>query len=1338
MGISKVSNRWLNRTYKCIAIFLVTFAVLISALRLFLPYAHNYRQDLQDYINTTYQSDVVIGSLNMGWQSTGPTLQAENVSLLQAEGAEVYIQAFDINIDFWKSIRFRRLITKDFTLDGVKVLFDEKILADNANSEQNASLINSISELFLKQIGRFSVKNSQIIYLKENSKRTFLISQVDWLNQGKTHKAHGNVVLDGLTSNNLQVNLDIKGETLSEMKGVIHVDANQLNITPWLDQVLAIDDENTHSTVNFSAWLAIDKGVAKKLQVVLGDNQIAWQHQENIGTLNIDHGQILFNYLDSPEKLQITSSDIHIRSNKHAWQPLSFDVKNINNEIHGYISTLDIAGLADLLPLIVEQHDIRTLIDELNPVGRIDDVFLKLVDDKFSTIAQFSDYSSQFSGGIPGIENVDGELIYADQQVQFAINTKNGALDFDKHFMAPIAYQNLSSTIDVKFTENGWQLTSDNVYFVSDEIKLNAELGVFAESGKEVELSLLATAFDGNAIYAQSFYPYLLMGTDLVRYLNGALQQGKLEQALVLIQGPLSAFPYPDKKGTFIVDAELVGSTFKFEQNWPAINHFNANLNFTSNSMMITGREGLLNGIDVKGVTAGIKDLAKKPVLLVDATFKETAPALVTNLMITSPLNESVGAVLEKVVISENIAGEFILSLPLDDSDAAVAKGRIAFNDNKIALQTPQMNFSQVNGALLFENEKIVTEKLNLLWRDMPLALSVNAYDNEVHYQTDINIDANWHEKSWLAQLPELLKPYGNGELSWQGTLAIKNFHDGQFSYQFDLQSNLAKTVFNLPAPFNKNLNEERLARAKVYGNQDQSRIDVKVGEGVNFYGNLNHQIVSFTQAHLILGDEEMYLPMSGFHITTNLVEANFEQWQPFVEDIINSLPSPNSNVAAGKNNAKSSVALLEKPQRIRGHIAEFSFFNEAIHGVSFNLADEVSWWLLELTSKETRANIKFYPNWHTQGLDLNADFIHLAPEKLLFARSTIDNGNIDKTSGKPVDSLKTPLSFDIRSNDDFFNNVPPLQVNCASCSYGNLDLGTINFTLERKNEDLLVVNNFISQRKNHKLSLNGQWQHNHEISRTNLFGEYNTKDIEREIERLGLPSSIKDSGLKLKYDIRWDNSPVDFIVNNLNGNFRANLNEGIVDVDDRGARFLSIFSLQTLVRKLKLDFRDIFSDGMYYDEIKGDFNIDKGVVYTKNTFMKGAAGDLSVKGNTNLNSEKLDYSMVYKPNVNVSLPALAWIAAINPVTFLASIAIDEVITSNVVSEMKFEVTGSLGDPLVKEVDRKTQNISVGRDSPPQIVEYIPAADNEKLGNIPLEKDFIDEKDKHIPDKKDG
>ena len=1334
MGISKVSNRWLNRTYKAIAIFLVIFAVLISALRLFLPYAHNYRLDLQAYLNNTYESNILIGSLHMDWQSSGPSLVANNVSLLQTDASEVYIKAFEMNVDFWKSLRYRRFITKDFTLDGVKVLFDKNLFATRSNTSQDALLIDNISELFLKQIGQFSVNNSQVIVRTSAGERTFLIDQLDWLNQGDQHKAHGEIILDGITSNTLQVNLSVKGEVLSEMQGTLFIAAKKLDITPWLDSVLAIDNEKTHSTINFDAWLSIENGLAEQLHVSLGDNQVAWQVNESIRTFNIDQGDILFSQLNTSDKISIQSSDVLIRSNEDHWDPLYFSYYQNNDSKEGYVSTFNIAGVADFLPLFIAQDDVRNLIEKLNPVGEVRDAFFRYADNELSANAQFSRLTTLYSDGIPGISNVNGEIILSDNYIQMTINAKDGELDFNKHFKAPIPYQSLSATVNVQHSEKAWSLTSDSIDFVSEQLKLTAEMGVFSSNNAPVKMSLLATAVEGNALFAETFYPHLLMGGDLVDYLNGSLQKGSIEQALVLVNGPLDRFPYGDGSGIFTVDAELTDGTFKFDSDWPAIKHFNANLNFTNNSMMITGRDGSLSGIDVRGVTTSIADLSDEQILVVDANFQDTAPELVTNLMLVSPFDDSVGKVLEHVVIDKNIAGLFSLNIPLNNNKLTEAKGKITFNNNDIALQGPEMHFAQVNGDLTFINERIFADDLQLTWRGMPMSLDVNAYDKEQHYQTDITIYADWKKREWQAQLPDLLKPYSDGSLNWQGQLAIKHFHDGQFSYDFAIKSDLLATKLDLPAPFNKDINEKNIANIKVFGNEELSNIEVKVGKTFNFNGNLNHEKVSFSQAHLLLGKEEMYLPVSGFHITTHLAEANFEQWQPFIRDLISSLPSDDT----AQEGHEKTQSLLAQPQRIRGDIAKVNFIGESIHDVSFNLEDELSWWLLSLSSKEARGKVKFFPNWHNQGLAVDADFIHLSPNTLLLPTKdaddtlkTIKNTNLDTLES--IDKTKegitqiASLPFDINVNNEIFSDIPPLQVSCKQCAYGNLNFGHVSFSIEREKSDLLKLNNFVAKRKKNKLSFDGQWQHNESLSRTKLTGEFQSKDIEREFEQLGMSSTIRDSGLKSYFDLNWQGGPQNFALAHFNGDFNAQLDEGyLAEVPDK-ARAFSILSLQSLIRKLKFDFRDIFSDGMFYSEIKGDFHVKNGVIYTKNTFLKGSAGDLSIKGNTDLNTEILDYSMSYKPNFSSSLPAIAWIAFANPVAFLAGIAIDEVITSNVVSEYKIEVTGSIEEPSVKVVDRKTKNISVGRDSPPKVVENMPINEKKTLGVMDPETGLIED-----------
>jgi len=1334
MGISRVSNRWLNRLYKSIAILLVVFAVLISALRMWLPYAQNYRVDLQNYINSTYNSNIIIGSLEMDWQHSGPSLVATNVSLLQTDVAEIYIQSFAIELDFWRSLRQRKLVTKDFNLDGVKVLLDKTMLANADVSAQDNSLLDSISELFLSQINRFSISNSQVIIRNVQGERTFLVSQLSWLNQDTLHKAKGNIILDGLTSNNLMIQLELKGEQISDMQGMLYLKANQLNITPWLDKVLAIDDENTHSKINFNAWLSIEHGVAQYLQLDFGQSEISWLYQEQQQTFIINKGQLVLDNLADREKIQAYSSPIHVVSNDKVWQPFTFELQQNNQIFTSYLSNIELVGLIDLMPLFIEDENSLAFIKQLSPIGIMSDVFIRNEHNALSGVGQFSELNTQFSHGIPSISNVSGEVIFNQQQANISFSANDGVLDFDKHFLKPIPYKSISAAINTRFDEKGWRLTAEQVRFNSDELNLTAELNVDAQNHQTPIMSLLATASEGDAEFAQRFYPHLLMGKSLVDYLNSSLLKGKLSQAVVLLNGPVDKFPFNENEGIFVVDAELSDATFKFDSRWPAINNFNANLNFTNNSMMITGRSGSLSGIDVQGVQVGIEELTGTSILNVDANFSDTAPELVTNLMNLSPLADSVGATLEQIVINDDISGNFQLALPLKNTAEVIAKGQVYFKDNAVSLNTPKMEFSQVNGTLSYQNDVISVEDISLNWRGLPLTLSVNTKDGLSAYQTDIELKASWQESQWLVQLPELLKPYGEGSLDWQGHLGLKMHHNGEFSYQLDIQSDLEKSQLNLPAPFDKKLNDKKRLNVYVTGRDEQSVINAQLAGQLNFYGVLQHQQVSFSQAHLLLGEEEMFLPTSGFYITTDLAQAKLSEWQPFVLDIIDSI-----KVEAPTESG--TIPLLSQPERIRGKIAQLDVLGEKIHDVAFELYDVKNWWLLTANAKEARGEVKFFPDWHQQGVDISADFIHIPSKER--ASDTVPQLQAEDVELQDVvtANLKgeiTPLSTDFSQNNALFSAVPPVRFRCDDCQFGRVDLGKLSFDLVRTEPTVLQLNNFVAQRKKNKLRVEGTWLHNENQSLTTFVGDYSSKDIEQEIERLGYPSSIKDSGLKADFSINWQGGPQDFDFASLGGDFSGELNEGyLAEVPDK-ARAFSLLSLQSLVRKLKFDFRDMFSDGMFYDEIKGDFHIDKGIVYTKNTFMKGAAGDLSVKGNTNLNTESLDYLMSYKPNVTSSLPALAWLATLNPVTFLAGIALDEVITSQVVSEIKFEITGNLLEPSVREVDRKTQNISVGRSTPPQIVENIIENTNKKAPEKILQNKPIEPKLPNKPDKTDG
>ena len=1366
MSVSTVLNRWLKRLYKLLAVLLVVFAVLISTLRLFLPYAHNYREDVEDFLNNSYNSNISIGSLAMGWGKSGPTLISRQVELLAGNNSQIYIDNLAVELDFWRSIRTRQWVTTDFVLSGAELDFEQVSLAnsdeelDEKASEDN--LLDSLSAIFLEQISRFSIRDSHVLYRTSSGTRAFTINELFWVNKDDRHRANGTVIVDGLSSNNLKVLLDFKGPKFDRLSGQAYLEANEIDITPWLGRVLAIKDANTHSAINFNAWLTVNAGQPELIQFALGKNEIIWQHQNKAQTFEVVGGDIQIKVSESLAFSAVTSP-ITVKRNGVETNKISLTANANDENIYGYINAIELASFEGISPLLSDDVGLEKLLFDLDAVGRVEDIYFRTNANDTAFTASFNDIDSHFSQGIPGIDNVSGELIYANNQLQISLNAVDGALHFDKHFKYPIPYTRLRSLINAKFLADGWQLSVEDIAFTSSQISLTADLAVNSVKDTPASMALLASVSKGDAKFAEYFYPHLLMGDNLVNYLNGAIIEGKVNQALVLFNGPLQSFPFNNNEGIFVVNAELAESTFRFDPEWPAIENFSANLNFTNNSMLITGREGTLTGIDVTGVEAAIADLAGEGVLTVDASFTQTQPQLVRQLMNASPMQDSVGATLDQVIVSAPIDGDFSLILPLATPENVIAKGHVDFKNNAVALQTPAMNFKQVNGRLDYHNDKITATGVKLDWRGMPLTINVTAQQKSELYNVNIETLGQWQTEQWQAQLPEELIKYVNGKVAWQGMLELE-FIGEQFFYDYKITPNLDDVALALPLPFSKAAEQPITVNLHAFGDDKSSTINARVGNNINFYGLLEHQKQQFSLAHLVLGKQQSWLPTQGFNITADLVDADYQEWQPLVVDILSAVNAEVSepNLAKPPSNNLASVevtqaSLFSIPEKIHGQVANLNVYGHNFQEINFDFVPQPNWWLLDINAKELRGSAKFYPDWLSQGIDIDADFIHLiTTQPEIEPAANIDNTREDIAqitavtqadnleSNKPKENIptadtentqattntnsdgevlsaapqKAPTIIDQESNAEIFTAFPPLKVACASCKFDNFDFGEVNFTITRENNDTLLLNNFKANRDKSSLVFDAKWQLNSSQSITSIKGSLATNNVAREIENIGLVSIIKDSGVNMDYNLTWQGGPHDFAMATLNGALSTSFNDGyLADVDDKGVRIFSFLSLQSLVRKLSFDFRDIFSDGMFYSELKGDFSLKDGVAYTDNVLMKGAAGDLSVVGNTNLNNSELDYRMTYKPNLTSSLPVLAWIATLNPVTFLAGVALDEVITSSVIAEINFEVTGNLDEPLFKQVSRKNKNISVGKSSPPKIVDKLPESDSALSGS---------------------
>jgi uncharacterized protein YhdP len=135
--------------------------------------------------------------------------------------------------------------------------------------------------------------------------------------------------------------------------------------------------------------------------------------------------------------------------------------------------------------------------------------------------------------------------------------------------------------------------------------------------------------------------------------------------------------------------------------------------------------------------------------------------------------------------------------------------------------------------------------------------------------------------------------------------------------------------------------------------------------------------------------------------------------------------------------------------------------------------------------------------------------------------------------------------------------------------------------------------------------------------------------------------------------------------------------------------RLLSVLSLQSLPRRLVLDFRDVFQEGFAFDNVTGDIAIRDGVASTNNFRMRGVQAAVLMEGRADLERETQDLRVLVVPEINAGTASLAY-AAINPAvglgTFLAQLLLRKPLMA--AGTREFRVSGSWADPKVERIER--------------------------------------------------
>jgi uncharacterized protein YhdP len=170
---------------------------------------------------------------------------------------------------------------------------------------------------------------------------------------------------------------------------------------------------------------------------------------------------------------------------------------------------------------------------------------------------------------------------------------------------------------------------------------------------------------------------------------------------------------------------------------------------------------------------------------------------------------------------------------------------------------------------------------------------------------------------------------------------------------------------------------------------------------------------------------------------------------------------------------------------------------------------------------------------------------------------------------------------------------------------------------------------------------------------------------------------------------LAWNGAPNDFDYPTLSGNFTLLTGPGqFTKIDPGIGKLLGVLSLQALPRRMTLDFRDVFSEGFAFDDVAGDFKIQKGLMHTDDLKLEGAAAAVTITGDIDLAKETQRLDVRVKPALSSTFSAGAAVLFLaNPIVGAAVGAgtlLAQKLFNNPLDQMfSYDYRVALVDPLV-------------------------------------------------------
>jgi uncharacterized protein YhdP len=792
---------------------------------------------------------------------------------------------------------------------------------------------------------------------------------------------------------------------------------------------------------------------------------------------------------------------------------------------------------------------------------------------------------------------------------------------------------------------------------------------------------------------ANRIYRYLpkKLGPNVLRYLQASIKEGQAMNGRFHVQGNLAHFPFDQHPGQFEVSAQLRDVLFDYapahirpkgSAGWPAL--------------ML--REGELHigpeNIDIRHAKAHVAKLPNLELPSTQATITQyvRGPSTVqVSGPINGPANEvlsfiqqsTLGNMLKQTLANASasgpVQGELALHIPLKNTEATTVKGKVLFNNTTLRIRPDIPILSQTKGTLTFSEQGFNVDQAKA--QVLGGAATINATLQGAGAQRALTVLAQGQATaSGLAQDPALVAYAGLArQLQGQASYTLRWNQQGAAN-RFVLESDLQGMGSQLPAPFQKTTAQALPLRVEFtplrHSRAARDEVVLQLGNvntpwlAARYLREERNGQMQILRGAIGVNTRAPGLPANGVLANIQLDTLQTHAWSSLWEGGIGSDPSPW---------VPTSVAL-------QARMIEAGAYT--LNQVQLR-ANQVSGdWEAQVQSQEVVGRINWVPSTGQ------------IPGRV---QARLSRLHLTSGSGDTIDNLirQDPL------------HVPAVDVVADDFQLDGRPLGRL---------EMLAVNRFVVQNQRpdgHEWRLQtlqlttpearfqatGNWAASPQDPtrrRTAMNMVLEIDDAGQLLSRFGMPGVIRGGQGQIEGNLGWVGSPLNFNKRTLAGELTLQVNRGqFLQAEPGAARLIGVLNLQSLPRRLALDFKDVFSEGFAFDFVRGNVQVAQGMARTNNLQMKGVTAAVLIEGEADVLQETQDLMAVIIPDLSTGTATLVT-TLINPVTGITAL-LGQFLLRQPLQEAatrQFHVTGSWGDPKITPVSRSNLPQNGGTSTP--------------------------------------